>query len=129
MLGAAAVAATLLLPGAAFAAGCGAGGAIGGATAGAVVGGPVGAVAGGVAGAAVGCAVNPPSKEVKEYIIHEHHPSVTVTEDVTVGHQLPSDIEIYDVPQSKTYAYAVVNNRHVVVDPQTRRVITIYDND
>jgi hypothetical protein len=48
ILGAATLATTLLLPGAAFAAGCGAGGAIGGATAGAVVGGPVGAVAGGV---------------------------------------------------------------------------------
>jgi hypothetical protein len=129
MLGAAAVAAMFLLPGAAFAAGCGAGGAIGGATAGAVVGGPVGAVAGGVAGAAVGCAINPPSDEVKQYIIHEHHPSVTVQEEVTVGHELPPDVQVYDVPQSKTYAYAVVNNRHVVVDPHTRKVITIYDND
>jgi hypothetical protein len=129
MIGGAALAATLMLPGAAFAAGCGAGGAIGGATAGAVVGGPVGAVAGGVAGAAVGCAINPPSDQVKEYIIHEHHPSVTVTGEVTVGHELPPNVEIYDVPQSKTYAYAVVNDRHVVVDPRTRRVITIYDSN
>jgi hypothetical protein len=82
-----------------------------------------------VAGAAVGCAVNPPSDQVKQYIIHEHHPSVSVTEDVTVGHELPPNVEVYDVPQSKTYAYAVVNNRHVVVDPRTRRVITIYDNN
>ena len=129
ILGAATLATMLLLPGVAFAAGCGAGGAIGGATAGAVVGGPVGAVAGGVAGAALGCAVNPPSAEVKQYIIHEHQPSVTLKEEVTVGHELPPDVQVYDVPKSKTYAYAVVNNRHVVVDPRTRKVITIYDTD
>jgi hypothetical protein len=40
---------------------------------------------------------------------------VAVT-DVIVGHELPPNVQVYDVPQSKTYAYSVVNNRDVVVD-------------
>ena len=107
-----------------------AGGAAGGAVAGAVVGGPVGAVVGGVAGAAVGGALSPTeTTRVREYVVAQPRPSVRVAGPVVVGQPLPTRVRLYPVPASvglaTPYSYTVVNNRTVLVDPQTREVIEI----
>ena len=101
-------------------------GAVGGAAAGAVVGGPVGAVVGGTVGAAVGAAAEPPP-EVRTYVMKEEIPSVAVQEEVVVGRELPSTVEIRRVPTHQEYAYAVVNHRRVIVDPGTRKIVKIYE--
>ena len=117
-----AVAALSLAPAVAFAqAGAGA---VAGAAAGAVVGGPVGAVIGAGIGAAAGATIDP---RVRTYVIERHDPSVTISGDVVVGKPLPPDVVLTPVPDYGDYAYAVVNNRHVVVDARTGTVVDVYD--
>ncbi len=62
----------------------------------------------------------------REYIVKEGR-SVTYQGDVVVGAELPSDIEFYEVPSVTTYRYAVVNNRRVIVEPKTRKIIKIVE--
>jgi Protein of unknown function (DUF1236) len=107
-------------------------GAVGGAAAGAAVGGPVGAAVGGVAGAAVGGALTADqSTKVKTYVVKEKRPSVKVTEKVAVGETLPSSVQFYAIPADvgvqTQYRYTVVNDRTVLVDPGTRKVIQVIE--
>lgn len=116
-------------------AGCGSStttGAAGGAVAGAVVGGPVGAVVGGVAGAAVGAAMSPEeTTRVRTYVVAQQRPSYTVRDEVVVGYRVPRRATLYVVPReagvTTMYRYAVINNRTVLVDPNTREIVEILD--
>lgn len=107
-------------------------GAAGGAVTGAIVGGPIGAAVGGVAGAAVGTALTAEeSTRVQSYVVTQRRPSVRVSEQVVVGQPLPQRVRLYPVPQrvglSNPYSYTVVNDRTVLVDPQTRTVVQVID--
>jgi hypothetical protein len=57
----------------------------------------------------------------------ERGPSVAVRERVVVGEPLPSTVELRTVPSHTEYRYAVVNDRRVIVEPRTRKVIKIID--
>lgn len=102
-------------------------GAAGGAVTGAVVGGPIGAAVGGVAGAIAGTAIDPPPREVVTYVQAQPAPASTtmVTEPVVVGKPVPSDVEVTVVPDNPKYAYGVVNNQRVIVEPQSHKVIQV----
>lgn len=103
-------------------------GAAGGAVTGAIVGGPVGAAVGGVAGAALGTILSPPSSEVRQVIVEQPAPpSVVYDGQIVVGEPLPDTVIVQPVPGYQTYSYAVVNERRVVVDPNTRQVIEVLD--
>jgi hypothetical protein len=121
------------LPLTAYAQGSGAvPGAVGGAAAGAAVGGPVGAAVGGAAGAVLGGALSADeSAKVKQYVVREKRPSVQVTEKVTVGEDLPSNVEVYSVPADAgvrtEYRYTVVNEQTVLVDPKTRKIVQVIE--
>lgn len=117
-------AALLVAPVAAMADGMGAGAATG-AVSGAVVGGPVGAVAGLVIGAVVGSTLDPPAPAVREYVVEHEVPPIQLQGNLVVGAQLPSQIEVYPVPEDPRYAYAVINGHYVIVDPQTYVVVQI----
>jgi hypothetical protein len=118
------MAATVIAPSAAFAQGNTVGGAVGGAVVGGAVGGPVGAVVGAGVGGTVGAATEPP-EGVVTYVERERIPSVAVREHVVVGEPLPETVVIHKVPQHDDYAYAVVNNERVIIEPQSRKVIKI----
>jgi outer membrane lipoprotein SlyB len=118
------MAATVIAPSAAFAQGNTVGGAVGGAVVGGVVGGPVGAVVGAGVGGTVGAATEPP-EGVVTYVERERSPSVTVRERVVVGQALPETVVIHNVPQHDDYAYAVVNDERVIVEPHSRKVIKV----
>ncbi|WP_051460547.1 DUF1236 domain-containing protein [Xanthobacter sp. 126] len=122
----AALAAPVIVPAAAFAQASTATGAVGGAAVGAVVGGPVGAVVGGVVGAGVGAAAEPP-QEVRTYVMKERRPSVRMEQEVVVGRQLPPNVALYSIPQNSEYEYTVVNDRRVIVEPKTRKVVYIVE--
>jgi len=112
-------------------AGAGAGMATGAVT-GAIVGGPVGAVVGGAIGVIAGGALAAPqATQVQQYVVTQGTPSVRVQEQVVVGQPLPRQVELYAVPSSvgvqTQYRYSVVNDRTVLVDPQTRQVIQIIE--
>ena len=118
--------ASLLASSAAFAQSTTATGAASGARTGGEIAGPVGEIVGGTVGAAVGAAVEIPNAVITS-IQGERAPSVVVRERVVVGEPLPPAVELRPVPRYTEYRYAVVNDRRVVVDPRTRRVIKIID--
>jgi hypothetical protein len=120
------VAFSLVLPAAAFAQSTTEQGAVDGARTGGAVAGPVGAMVGGTVGAAVGAGLEIPNAVITS-IASERHPSVVVRERVIVGEPLPNEVVLYPVPQYSEYRYAVVNDRRVIVDPHTRRVIKIIE--
>jgi hypothetical protein len=118
------IAAALLVPGAAFAQSTTAQGAAEGAARGGEAAGPVGAIVGGTVGAAVGAAVEIPNAVITGL---PRDRSVVVRERVVVGEPLPPAVELRPVPQHTEYGYAVVNDRRVIVEPRTRRVVRIID--
>ncbi|MDR3374613.1 MAG: DUF1236 domain-containing protein [Ancalomicrobiaceae bacterium] len=95
--------------------------------------GPVGAVVGGVVGAVVGGVDGlfgiDQRPRFREYAIHEHHRSYAYDHEVVVGVVLPGDgITYYDVPAEygvHDYRYTVLNDRTVLVDPRTHRVVDV----
>jgi Protein of unknown function (DUF1236) len=119
------IAASLLTSGSAFAQSTTVQGANEGVRAGGEVGGPVGAIVGGTVGAAVGAAVEIPNAVITS--IPRGERSVVVRERVVVGEPLPPSVELRTVPNHTEYRYAVVNDRRVIVEPRTRKVIRVID--
>jgi hypothetical protein len=100
------------------------GGARRGAADGAAVAGPLGAAVGSVIGGAIGV-IEPAPPPVVTYVERERIPSVVVHEKIAIGEPLPETVIIHKVPQHDDYAYAVVNNQRVIVEPSSRKVIKI----
>ena len=115
------VAALTLAPTLAFAQNQPSGGAVGGATSGAAT----GAIGGAIVGAA--------EPKLKTYVVEQRVPSYTYAEPVAVGTVLPAQGVVYHRlpadygPQASNYSYTVVNDRTVIVEPQTRRVVQIIE--
>jgi Protein of unknown function (DUF1236) len=120
------IAASLLTSGAAFAQSTTATGAANGARTGGAVAGPVGEVVGGTVGAAVGLGLEIPNAVITS-VQGERAPSVTVRERIVVGEPLPEVVELRPVPSHTEYRYAVVNDRRVIVDSRSRKIIKIID--
>lgn len=121
----------LMLPVAAYAQSGVAAGATTGAVGGAIIGGPVGAVVGGIGGAAVGGITEATRPQFRTYVVQQKVPSYTYSSEVVVGAELPEQgITYYEVPAqygAAQYRYTVVNNRTVLVDPGTRRVVQVIE--
>ena len=121
----------LAMPIAAYAQGGATTGAVGGAIGGAIVGGPIGAVVGGVGGAVVGGIADDQRPRFRQYAVEQKRTSYRYNSELRVGVELPaSGVEYYEVPADygvKQYRYTVVNDRTVLVDPRTRRVIQIIE--
>jgi Protein of unknown function (DUF1236) len=101
-------------------------GAANGARTGHEIGGPIGEVVGGTVGAAVGAGLEIPNAVINS-IQEERVPSVVVRERVVVGEPLPPEVVLRPVPSYSEYRYAVVNDRRVIVEPRTRRIVKIID--
>ena len=67
----------------------------------------------------------------REYSVRERRPSYRYQEEVRFGAVLPSSgVTYYEVPAEygvRDYRYTVVNDRTVLVDPRTHRVIQIVE--
>ena len=128
------VAAALTLPLAAHAQGT-LRGAAEGAEEGGRAAGPIGAIVGGTVGAAVGTVEGilgvADRPRFREYVIRERRPSYIYREEVRVGTVLPaSGMTYYEVPveyRAPGYRYTVINDRPVIIEPRTRRVVQIID--
>ena len=120
-------AAATLMSGVALAQSSTVNGAAGGAVTGAIVGGPVGAAVGGVTGAVVGTVIDPPPQKVVTYVREAPAPSarVVVKEKIVVGQPLPETVVVTPVPENPKYAFAVVNDERVIVEPSSRKVIQV----
>ncbi|MCQ8873622.1 DUF1236 domain-containing protein [Mesorhizobium sp. LMG17149] len=64
---------------------------------------------------------------IREYVKQQPLASVKLPGvELNVGTALPDTVEIHEVPNVK-YRYVVVDNRTVLVDPGTRKIIKVYD--
>jgi hypothetical protein len=134
ILQASVVAAVLALPLAAHAQGT-LRGAAEGAEEGGRAAGPLGAIVGGTVGAATGTVEGilgiDDRPRFREYVVRERRPSYVYKEEVRVGTVLPSSgVTYYEVPReyrAPGYRYTVINDRPVIVEPRTRRVVQIID--
>ncbi|HLK81520.1 MAG TPA: DUF1236 domain-containing protein [Xanthobacteraceae bacterium] len=106
-----------------------------GAAAGDRAAGPLGAIVGGAVGAAAGTVGGILGVEerprFREYVIREHHPSFWHRGEVRVGEVLPGGVTLYAVPREYRvrpgYRYAIVNDRPVIVEPRSRRIVEIIE--
>lgn len=134
ILGAAAVAAVLVSPIVAQAQGV-PGGIERGSREGERAAGPVGAIVGGTIGGVVG-GINgvlgvDERPRFRNYVVEQRRPSYAYRDELRVGAVLPeSGVTYYDVPPEygvRNYRYTVINNRTVLIDPATRRVVEVLD--
>jgi hypothetical protein len=91
---------------------------------------PGAAYAQGVArGSAEGAADQRP--RFRKHVVRESRPSYTYRDEVRVGAELPSSgVTYYEVPAEygvRDYRYTVVNNRAVLVDPRTHRIVEVIE--
>jgi uncharacterized protein YcfJ len=125
------IAAALSLPLAAHAQNGAAAGATTGAVTGAIVGGPVGAAVGAGVGAVAGGIADDTRPRFRSYVEERHVPSYRYEREVRVGDDLPSaGVTYYEVPREygvTKYRYTVVNDRTVLVDPSTHRIVQVID--
>lgn len=108
-----------------------AGGAVGGAIVGGAVGGPVGAAVGAAAGATAGGIAEDARPRFHSYVVERKHPSYRYQQEVRVGAVLPdSGVTYYEIPHeygATQYRYTVVNDRTVLVDPGTHRIVQVVE--
>lgn len=98
-----------------------------GVVAGAIIGGPVGAAIGGVVGATTGGVIGEavaPTPVVREYVITNKVEPVYLEGEVVVGAGLPDTVTLNPVPDYE-YEYAYVNGQPVLVDPGSRRIVSV----
>jgi len=65
--------------------------------------------------------------EVITYVQRERIPSVKIEDRVVVGEPLPRSVEVRTIPSHSDYSFAVVNERRIIVEPRTRRVVRVID--
>ncbi len=65
--------------------------------------------------------------EVRTYVMEQSVPSVAYEGTIAVGSTLPDTVEVHTVQGHSDYAYTVVNDRRVIVNPQTRAVIQVLE--
>jgi hypothetical protein len=76
-------------------------------------------------GAIAGTALSAPPPPVAAYVVEQDVPTVVLEGEVAVGAVLPPEVVLYPVPEDPLYAYTVVNDRHLIVDPRTRVIVAI----
>ncbi|ESX62759.1 hypothetical protein X759_34200 [Mesorhizobium sp. LSHC420B00] len=83
----------------------------------------------GVAAAVAQDVVIEPEQEtvIKEYVKKQPLASVKLPGvELNIGSTLPDTVELHEVPNVK-YRYTVIDNRTVVVDPDTHKIIKIIE--
>lgn len=85
----------------------------------------------GTTGPVVGVIADEYVPTFRRYVVEERIPSYAIPDRVVVGSTLPeAGIVYYDVPErfgATSYRYTVVNDRPVLVEPRTRRIIQVID--
>ncbi len=65
--------------------------------------------------------------EVRTYVMEQPADSMPYEGDVLVGEVLPDAVEVHPVQGYDDYAYTIVNERRVIVNPQTRAVVQVLE--
>lgn len=105
-------------------------GAATGAVGGAIVGGPAGVV-GATVGAVAGGIADDARPRFRTYVAGQKHTSYRYDRELRVGADLPSSgVTYYEVPREygvTKYRYTIVNDRAVLVDPGSHRIVEVID--
>ena len=83
----------------------------------------------GIGAAAAEDVVIAPEQEtvIKEYVHKQPLASVKLPGvQLSIGSTLPDTVELHEVPNVK-YRYVVVDNRTVIVDPGTRKIVKVLE--
>ncbi|RWO78191.1 DUF1236 domain-containing protein [Mesorhizobium sp.] len=83
----------------------------------------------GIGAAAAQDVVIAPEQEtvIREYVKKQPLASVKIPGvELNIGSTLPETVELHEVPDTK-YSYVMVDNRTVVVDPGTRKIIKVIE--
>jgi hypothetical protein len=69
---------------------------------------------------------------IREHVVRERVPAARIPGEVRVGVALPADVDLVAVPETwgpsvRRYRYVHWNDRVVLVDPSSRKVIQIID--
>ncbi|MER8370385.1 DUF1236 domain-containing protein [Mesorhizobium sp. M0991] len=83
----------------------------------------------GIGAAAAQDVIIEPQQEtvIKEFVKKQPLASVKIPGvELNIGSALPDTVELHEVPNVK-YRYVVVDNRTVLVDPSTRKIVKVYD--
>ena len=69
---------------------------------------------------------------IKQYVVKERVKPATVRERISVGATLPADVELHSVPSAwgphvSKYRYIYSNDNVYLVEPDSRRVVTVID--
>ena len=64
---------------------------------------------------------------VETYVLERDVRSVPYQGDVLIGRVIEDPVELYPVDGYEDYSYTIVNERRVIVDPQTREIIQIIE--
>ena len=69
---------------------------------------------------------------IKQYVVKEKVKPVTVRERISVGATLPADVELHTVPSAwgpavSRYRYVYSNDNVYLIEPDSRRVVTVID--
>lgn len=65
--------------------------------------------------------------EVRTYVLEQDIQSVPYEGDILIGKVVPDAVEIHAIDGQPDYAYTIVNERRVIVNPQTRTVVQILE--
>ena len=102
-----------------------------GAAAAGPIGGVIGGVVGGVAGGITGLLGVDQRPQFRQYVVRQGTPSYRYQDEVRVGTVLPSSgVQYYEVPAEygvRGHRYTVVNDRVVLVEPSTRRIVQVIE--
>jgi hypothetical protein len=70
-------------------------------------------------------------KSFRTYVQDEQTPSYSLSGEIQIGTTLPDiGVTYYDVPErfgATRYRYTVINDRTVLVDPKTRKVVQVVE--
>jgi hypothetical protein len=70
-------------------------------------------------------------KNFRTYVQEEQTPSYRLPGDIRIGTTLPDvGVTYYDVPErfgATRYRYTIINDRTVLVDPKTRKVVQVVE--
>ena len=83
----------------------------------------------GIGAAAAEDVVIAPEQEtvIKEYVHKQPLASVKIPGvELNIGSTVPDTVELHEVPNVK-YRYVVVDNRTVIVDPGTRKIVKVLE--
>lgn len=96
---------------------------------------PQGADAGTEPGSRVAPMSNEQRQRIRAFVVEQRVPPVTISTSLAVGTTIPAEVELHpvppalsaDIPSIRTYRYVYWNDRVVLVEPSSRRVVQIIE--